>query len=61
MIIFLKMIYLYCFRDNYINFKFVVIMAKKVKNLFKKIGCMYVEGFNKTYGPVIRCGINPFI
>ena len=55
------MIYLYCFRDNYINFKFVVIMAKKVKNLFKKIGCMYIEGFNKTYGPVIRCGINPFI
>lgn len=34
---------------------------KKVKNLFKRIGHIYVEGFNKTYGPVIKCGISPFI
>lgn len=34
---------------------------KKVKNLFKKMGRIYVDNFNKTYGPVIRCGINPFI
>lgn len=34
---------------------------KKVKNLFKKIGHVYVKGFNQTYGPVIKCGINPFV
>lgn len=36
-------------------------MTKMVKNLFKKIGRAYIEGFNKMYGPVIECGINPFI
>jgi len=34
---------------------------KKVKNLFKKIGRAYTKGFNQMYGPVINCGINPFL
>lgn len=34
---------------------------KKIKNLFKKIGRAYIERFNQTYGPAIKCGINPFI
>ena len=34
---------------------------KKIRNVFKKIGHMYLEGFNMTYGKVIGCGINPFI
>jgi len=34
---------------------------KKVKNLFKKIGHAYIEGFNRMYGPAINYGINPFI
>lgn len=36
-------------------------MARKVKNLFRKIGVAYMDGFNKLYGPVIKQGINPFI
>ena len=34
---------------------------KKIKNVFRKIGHMYLEGFNMTYGKVVNCGINPFI
>jgi hypothetical protein len=33
---------------------------KKVKNLFKKVGRMYLNGFNQMYGPALRYGINPF-
>lgn len=34
---------------------------RKIKNVFKKIGHMYLEGFNMTYGKAVDCGINPFI
>ena len=36
-------------------------MAKRVKNLVKRVTTSYLEGFNKLYGPCINAGINPFI
>lgn len=36
-------------------------MAKRVKNLFKKIGRAYIEGFSIMYGPSIKYGVNPFL
>lgn len=34
---------------------------KKVKKLLKKLGNAYIEGFNQTYGPMIKYGICPGI
>lgn len=34
---------------------------KQVKNLLKRIGHIYIEGFVQMYKPVIEHGINPFI
>ena len=34
---------------------------KKVKNLIKRFGHAYVKGFYQMYGPVINCGVNPFV
>ena len=36
-------------------------MARKVKNLIKRIGNSYIEGFNRLYGPCINAGVNPFV
>lgn len=36
-------------------------MAKKVKNLFKKLGRAYLNGLAEVYGPAIRYGINPYM
>lgn len=36
-------------------------MAKKVKNLFKRLGKAYVEGFTKIYGPALEYGVFPFV
>ena len=43
------------------NFKFVEIMIKKVKNSIKKLGKAYMKGVIEMYGPVINAGLNPFI
>lgn len=43
------------------NFKFVEIMAKKVVNVFKKIGRMYMDSMILYYRPMIDAKINPFI
>lgn len=34
---------------------------RKVKDLFRKIGHIYKDGFIQMYNPIIKCGINPFI
>lgn len=34
-------------------------MAKKVVNLFKKIGRCYMDGVKTLYKPLIDYGINP--
>ena len=36
-------------------------MAKKMKNLLKRIGRAYMNGVMELYGPVIECKINPYI
>ena len=36
-------------------------MAKKVLNVFKKLGKAYMKGVMELYGPAINVGINPFI
>lgn len=36
-------------------------MARKVKNLFKKIGNAYLKGFADLYGPMIKYNISPLI
>ena len=36
-------------------------MAKKVKNLIKRLGKSYLEGYMRMYGPVIEAGCNPFM
>ena len=36
-------------------------MAKKVLNVFKKLGKAYMKGVMELYGPAINAGINPFI
>lgn len=36
-------------------------MAKKVKNLFKRLGRAYVKGFTELYGPALECGVFPFV
>jgi len=40
------------------NFKLVVKNMKKVKNLFKKFGHAYKEGFILMYSPAIKYGIS---
>lgn len=34
---------------------------KKIKNLLKKVGNLYIEGFNQMYSPSLKYGINLFI
>lgn len=36
-------------------------MAKKVLNVFKKLGRVYSKGFYQMYGPCIEAGVCPFI
>lgn len=36
-------------------------MAKKVVNLFKKIGKAYIENMVSYYKPLIDAGINPWL
>ena len=36
-------------------------MAKKVKNLLKKLGSIYMKGTMEIYRPIIESGISPFI
>lgn len=36
-------------------------MAKKVLNLFKRLGKAYFEGYCKMYGPAIKNGVYPSI
>ncbi len=36
-------------------------MAKRVKNLFKRISNAYMKGFAQMYGPCLQCGVNPFL
>lgn len=36
-------------------------MAKKVLNIFKKIGRAYMEGATQLYGPIVECKIYPFV
>jgi hypothetical protein len=43
------------------NFKFIKIMAKKVVNLFKKIGRAYMDSMILYYRPMLDAKINPFI
>lgn len=34
---------------------------RKVKNLIKKLGRMYVNGYVEMYGPAIKSGCNPIL
>ena len=36
-------------------------MAKKVKNLFKKMGDAYITGMKELYAPIIKCNVTPFV
>ena len=36
-------------------------MAKKVKNLFKRLGKAYMKGIPEMYGPALEHGIFPFV
>lgn len=36
-------------------------MAKKVKNLLKKLCNAYMEGATRLYGPIAECKIYPFV
>ena len=36
-------------------------MARKVKNLLKRIGHAYMKGVLEMYGPAINAGLHPFI
>ena len=36
-------------------------MAKRVKNLFKRIGRAYMKGAVELYGPMVRYRISPLI
>lgn len=36
-------------------------MAKKVLNVFKKLGNAYMKGVMEMYGPAINAGLHPFI
>lgn len=36
-------------------------MARKVKNLFKRIGRAYMKGAIELYGPMIRYKVSPLI
>ena len=35
-------------------------MAKRVKNLIKKWGRIYLDNYSRMYGPAIKAGCNPF-
>lgn len=43
------------------NFKFVKIMAKKVLNVFKRIGKAYVDSMVLYYRPMIDAKVNPWL
>ena len=34
-------------------------MARKVKNLLKKIGIAYMKGVQEVYGPIYNCKYQP--
>ena len=34
---------------------------KRVKNLIKKVGHADSSAFDRTYGPIIRAGVNPWL
>lgn len=36
-------------------------MAKKVKNLFKRLGKAYMKGIAEMYGPALKYGVSPFV
>ena len=36
-------------------------MAKKVLNVFKRLGNAYMKGVMEMYGPAINAGLCPFI
>lgn len=36
-------------------------MARKVKNLLKRLGHAYMRGANELYGPLIRYKVSPLI
>lgn len=36
-------------------------MTKKLKNLLKRVGKAYLDGYMRLYGPAINCKVNPYI
>ena len=36
-------------------------MAKKVLNLFKRMGKSYLDNYVKIYGPILEAGCNQFV
>ena len=35
-------------------------MARKVKNLLKRLGRTYMKGYAEMYKPLIECNVYPF-